>query len=66
MEFPYVHGVRFEIEHFAWTASLGNEFRRFLVKKHGFGKARFCAVGKIELWRSNLSPAELERELQGE
>ncbi|PHJ17108.1 ap2 domain transcription factor ap2viii-1 [Cystoisospora suis] len=66
MEFPYVHGVRFEIEHFAWTASLGKEFRRFLVKKHGFGKARFCAVGKIELWRSNLSPAELQRELQAE
>nr|CEL67232.1 TPA: AP2 domain transcription factor AP2VIII-1 [Neospora caninum Liverpool] len=66
MELPYVHGVRFEAEAFAWTAKIGSESRRFLVKKHGFQKSRLCAIEKIQQWRATLSPEALERELEEE
>ncbi|KFG55596.1 AP2 domain transcription factor AP2VIII-1 [Toxoplasma gondii FOU] len=66
MELPYVHGVRFEAEAFAWTAKIGSGSRRFLVKKHGFHKSRLCAIEKIQQWRATLSPAALERELREE
>ncbi|KEP59823.1 UNVERIFIED_CONTAM: AP2 domain transcription factor AP2VIII-1 [Hammondia hammondi] len=66
MELPYVHGVRFEAEAFAWTAKIGSGSRRFLVKKHGFQKSRLCAIEKIQQWRATLSPAALERELREE
>ncbi|PFH33132.1 hypothetical protein BESB_083310 [Besnoitia besnoiti] len=66
MELPYVHGVRFEAETFAWTARIGVQSRRFLVKKHGFQKSRLYAIEKIELWRRKLPPDALARELQAE
>lgn len=65
MELPYVHGVRFEAETFAWVAQMRGEARRFLVKKHGFIKSRLCAVEKIQAWRATLPPAALEQELKG-
>ncbi|CDJ51865.1 hypothetical protein, conserved [Eimeria brunetti] len=66
MELPYVHGVRFEAETFAWVAQMRGEARRFLVKKHGFIKSRLCAVEKIQAWRATLPPAALEQELKVE
>lgn len=66
MEFPYVHGVRFEANNFAWLAQMKGESRRFLVKKHGFIKSRLYAVEKIEQWRKTLPEAELKQELEGE
>ncbi|OEH75957.1 hypothetical protein cyc_01213 [Cyclospora cayetanensis] len=66
MELPYVHGVRFEAETFAWVAHMQGEARRFLVKKHGFIKSRLCAVEKIHAWRATLAPALLEAELKVE
>ena len=65
MELPYVHGVRFEAETFAWVAHMRGEARRFLVKKHGFIKSRMCAVEKIQAWRATLPQAALELELKG-
>ena len=64
MDLPYVHGVRFEPETFAWVAQMRGEARRFLVKKHGFIKSRLCAVEKIQAWRASLPEATLALELK--
>ncbi|KAF8822651.1 AP2 domain transcription factor AP2VIII-1 [Cardiosporidium cionae] len=66
MEFPYVHGVAFEAENFAWLATVGDDTRRYLVKKYGWEKARMCAVERVEERRKLLDPEKLAKEIEKE